>query len=165
MTEFYGKYRGKVENNVDPQELGRIQVSVPAVLGDGALSWAMPSVPFAGPGVGFFVVPPNKANVWVEFEAGDSNHPIWSGCFWGSGEMPASPAVADVKLFKTAAITMQLSDVQGSGGFTLQVDSPAVSSTLKIVCDSNGIELSNGSSKVMLSQSSVSVNDGALEVS
>ena len=57
------------------------------------------------------------------------------------------------------------SDVQGSGGFTLQVDSPAVSSTLKIVCDSNGIELSNGSSKVKLSQSSVSVNDGALEVS
>ncbi|MCB1831203.1 MAG: baseplate assembly protein, partial [Gammaproteobacteria bacterium] len=68
MTQFFGKYRGSVENNVDPQMMGRIQVSVPAVLGDGTLSWAMPCVPYAGPGVGLFTLPPNGANVWVEFE-------------------------------------------------------------------------------------------------
>jgi len=33
MTQYYGKYRGKVENNIDPQLMGRIQVSCPAVLG------------------------------------------------------------------------------------------------------------------------------------
>ena len=83
MSEFYGKYRGKVENNVDPLQQGRVQVTVPAVLGDGRLSWAMPCAPYAGSQVGFFAVPPVGANVWVEFEAGDPDYPIWSGCFWG----------------------------------------------------------------------------------
>lgn len=69
MTKYYGKYRGKVENTIDPLMLGRIQVSAPAVLGDGTLSWAMPCTPYAGPGVGFFAIPPVGANVWVEFEA------------------------------------------------------------------------------------------------
>lgn len=66
--KFFGKYRGKVENNIDPMQLGRVQVKVPAVLGDGTMSWAMPCVPYAGSGVGFFAIPPNGANIWVEFE-------------------------------------------------------------------------------------------------
>jgi uncharacterized protein involved in type VI secretion and phage assembly len=164
MTEFFGKYRGKIENNVDPFEQGRVQVSVPAVLGDGRLSWAMPCAPFAGQNVGLFTVPPTGANVWVEFEAGDPDYPIWSGCFWAKGEVPASPAIADTKVFQTASVRVELSDVSGKGGLTIEVAPPAVTSKLKLVLDSNGIELSNGSQKVMLSASSVSVNDGALEV-
>jgi hypothetical protein len=62
--QFFGKYRGSVANNIDPQMMGRIQVSVPAVLGEGSLSWAMPCAPYAGPGVGFFAIPPNGARVW-----------------------------------------------------------------------------------------------------
>lgn len=85
MKRYYGKYRGKVENNIDPMQLGRIQVSAPAVLGDGTLSWAMPCTPYAGSGVGFFAIPPVGANVWVEFEGGDPDYPIWAGCFWGTG--------------------------------------------------------------------------------
>lgn len=77
--QFFGKYRGKVENNIDPMMMGRVQVSVPAVLGDGGLSWAMPCAPYAGSGVGFFAIPPTGANVWVEFEGGDPDYPIWSG--------------------------------------------------------------------------------------
>jgi hypothetical protein len=45
MNQFFGKYRGKVENNIDPMQLGRVQVSVPAVPGEGRLSWAMPCAP------------------------------------------------------------------------------------------------------------------------
>jgi hypothetical protein len=164
MTTFYGKYRGKVENNVDPLQLGRIQVSVPAVLGQGTLSWAMPCTPFAGPGVGLFLVPPTGANVWVEFEAGDPNQPIWSGGFWGTGEVPASPALEQMKVLKTDSITLTLSDLPGGGGFTLEVNPPAVTTPLKIICDASGIELSNGAAKVKLTPASVSVNDGALEV-
>ena len=65
---------------------GRVQVSVPAVLGDGQLSWAEACVPYAGDSVGLFVVPPVGANVWVEFEGGDPAYPILGGCFWGPGE-------------------------------------------------------------------------------
>jgi hypothetical protein len=164
MSVFFGKYRGRVENNVDPLDLGRVQVSVPAVLGQGRLSWAMPCVPYAGPGVGFFAIPPVGANLWVEFEGGDPNHPIWSGCFWGTGQVPASPAVAEVKVLKTDSITMTLSDLPGSGGFTLEVGSPVTSTPFKIVVDASGIELNTGTTKVKLTTVSVSINDGALEV-
>jgi hypothetical protein len=162
--QFFGKYRGTVVNNVDPQQMGRVQVSVPAVLGTGSLSWAMPCAPYAGPGVGFFAVPPVGANVWVEFEGGDPDYPIWSGCFWGVGETPAVPALAENKVFKTSGVTMTLSDLPGAGGFTLEVGPPLSPTPLKLVLNASGIEISNGSASVKLTPLSVSVNDGALEV-
>ena len=164
MTQFFGKYRGKVENNVDPQQQGRIQVSVPAVLGQGGLSWAMPCVPYAGSGVGFFAIPPNGANVWVEFEGGDPDYPIWSGCFWGLGETPVLPALAFTKILKTDGITLKLDDTPGIGGFTLEVNPPAVAVPVRLVCDASGVELSHGAASVKLTPASVSINNGALEV-
>jgi hypothetical protein len=164
MREFFGKYRGKVENNIDPMLQGRVQVSVPAVLGEGSLSWAMPCAPYAGSGVGFFAIPPVGANVWVEFEAGNPDYPIWSGCFWGVGEAPAQPAIPQMKVLKTDGITLTLSDLPGAGGFTLEVSPPVVATPLKMVFNSSGIELSNGAASVKLSPVSVSLNNGALEV-
>ena len=163
MSLFFGKYRGKVENNIDPLQLGRVQVSVAAVLGEGRMSWAMPCAPYAGPGVGFFAVPPVGANVWVEFEGGNSGSPIWSGCFWGDREAPALPAVPEIKVFKTDGITHTLNDLPGKGGFTLEVG-PAVLNPLKLVFNSSGIEISNSGASVKLTPISVSVNNGALEV-
>ncbi len=164
MSDHFGKYRGKVENNIDPMQMGRVQVSVPAVLGDGTLSWALPSSPYAGPGVGFFAIPPIGANIWVEFEGGNSDYPIWSGCFWGVGEVPALPALAEMKVFKTDGITLTLSDLPGVGGFTLEVGPPVVPMPLKLVFNASGIELTNSAASVKLSPVSVSVNNGALEV-
>ena len=37
----------------------------------------------------------------MEFEGGDPDHPIWTGCFWGLGETPVVPALAETKVFKT----------------------------------------------------------------
>lgn len=164
MSEFFGVYRGKVENNVDPLQQGRVQVSCPAVLGDGRLSWAMPCVPFAGSQVGFFAIPPVGANAWIMFERGDPDYPIWTGCFWGTGEVPALPAVAEKKMIKTGSVTVELSDLPGAGGVTIEVVPPAVTTPLKIVLSSSGIELSNGVASVKLTPASVSLNDGALEV-
>ena len=56
-------------------------------------------------------IPPVGANIWVEFEGGDTDYPIWSGCFWGTGEVPASPAVADMKMLKTGSVTLTLNDL------------------------------------------------------
>jgi hypothetical protein len=162
--QFLGKFRGVVVNNIDPLLLGRVQVSVPAVLGTGQMSWAMPCVPYAGSQVGWFLVPPIGANVWVEFEAGDPDYPILAGCFWGAGEVPASPAVPQMKVFKTDGITLTVSDVPGGGGFTLEVNPPVVGAPLKMVFNSSGIELNNGAASVKLTPASVSLNNGALEV-
>jgi uncharacterized protein involved in type VI secretion and phage assembly len=160
MTQFFGKYRGKVANNVDPMQQGRIQVSVPAVLGSGSLSWAMPCVPYAGSQVGFFAIPPTGANVWVEFEGGDPDFPIWSGCFWGSGEVPASPAVAEMKVFKTDGATITLNDLPGAGGIKIET-----TTGMKIEITAAGIEINNRQgASLKMSGPQVSVNGGALEV-
>ncbi|HEX9990093.1 MAG TPA: phage baseplate assembly protein V [Chloroflexia bacterium] len=164
MSQFFGKYRGKVAQNIDPMQLGRVQVSVPAVLGEGSMSWAMPCAPYGGSGVGFFAVPPVGANVWVEFEGGDSDYPIWSGCFWGVGEVPAQPALPQMKVWKTDGITLTLSDIPGAGGVTLEVNPPVVATPLKMVFNSAGIEITNGAASVKLTPASVSLNNGALEV-
>ena len=161
---FYGKYRGTVENNVDPMQLGRVQVSCPAVLGTGQLSWALPCSPYAGNGVGLFLVPPVGANVWVEFEAGNPNVPILGGCFWGTAEVPATPALAEMKVLKTDSMSIELSDLPGAGGITVSVSSPAVAMSISISATSSGVEVSVGASKITLSPVSVSINDGALEV-
>jgi len=163
MNPYFGKYRGTVEGNVDPQMQGRLRVSCPAVLGDG-VGWAMPSVPYAGPGVGFFALPPVGANVWVEFEGGNPDYPIWTGCFWGLGEAPASPAVAEIKTWKTDGVSLTLSDVSGGGGFELTVGPPAVSTPLSLVMNAGGVELVHGAAKIKLTPASVSINDGAFEV-
>jgi hypothetical protein len=160
----FGKYRGTVANNVDPLQLGRVQVRCPDVLGDTKLSWAMPCTPYAGPSVGFFFVPPAGAAVWVEFERGDPDCPILAGCFWSSGQVPAQPAVASTKMLKTDGLTLTINDLPGAGGLTLEVSPPAVAVPMKIALTSSGIEVSTGNASIKLDPVSVSINDGALKV-
>jgi uncharacterized protein involved in type VI secretion and phage assembly len=93
---FYGKYRGLVVDNQDPEHLGRLTLRVPSVLGNEVVTgWAMPCVPYGGaPEQGFVCIPDPGAGVWVEFEAGDLEFPIWVGMFWskpgGKSELPNS---------------------------------------------------------------------------
>ena len=156
---FYGKYRGVVSDNSDPSNLGRIRAKVADVYGEEESGWAMPSVPYAGSSVGLFLIPPTNASVWFEFEHGNPDYPIWTGCFWAENEVPVSPASADKKVLKTGAGTITLDDTQGSNSITIET-----TNSLKIKMDQQGIEISNGSQKIMISSSSVSVDDGALEV-
>jgi hypothetical protein len=81
---FFGKYRGWVVDNEDPARLGRLKVNVPSVLGpDVVTGWASPCVPYGGAAdQGLFLVPERKAGVWVEFEEGDLEFPVWVGAFW-----------------------------------------------------------------------------------
>jgi len=159
--QFFGKYRGKVESNEDPLKLGRLQVSVPAIYGEVVQNWAMPSVPYAGNGVGFFALPPKDANIWVEFEGGDPDYPIWSGCFWGEGEVPADPAEEKMKVFKTENVTMILNDDDNEGGFFLEVGQ----TPLKMTFDSNGIEIENQNSNIMLTDKEVTIKSNQVEIS
>jgi Type VI secretion system/phage-baseplate injector OB domain len=163
VSTFFGKYRGTVINNVDPMLRGRVQVSVPSVLGDGRMSWAEACVPYAGDQVGLFAVPPPGANIWVEFEAGDPNRPILAGCFWSQGQAPGN-GLPTTKILATDAVTVTVDDLPGAGGLTVEVGPPAAPVAMRFACTSSGIELSIGASKVVLSTSSVSINDGALEV-
>jgi hypothetical protein len=162
MRQFFGKYRGKVTNNVDPQNLGRIQVEAPAVLGFGRHSWAMPCTPYAGMQVGFYAIPPVGANVWVEFEGGDPDYPIWSGCFWGTGETPALPGEGpQVQRFKSQGINLSLSNVPGQSGFSIEVGPPVAPTPLSLLINPQGIELNNGDQTVVkIAADSIEASNG-----
>ncbi len=163
MTTYFGKYRGKVENNIDPKMMGRIQVSCPSVLGDGRLAWAMPCVPYAGPGVGMLLLPPNGANVWVEFEEGNSDRPIWAGCFWGVGEAASFPPTPEFKTLKTEAFTLTIMEppkAPNAAIITLQS-----ASGMKVVMNPAQMEVTNGAgASITLMGPKVTINNGALEV-
>ena len=88
--KYYGIYRGTVVNNIDPLQIGRILATVPDVGGMMPTTWAMPCVPIAGKQMGIFMVPQIGAGVWIQFEAGDPDRPVWTGGWWGSAaEVPA----------------------------------------------------------------------------
>lgn len=157
---FYGKFRGVVSDNRDPLMMGRIRAKVQDVFGEQESGWALPALPYAGKNVGLFLIPPTDASVWIEFEHGDPEYPIWTGCFWAQGELPASPAVAEMKVLKTDVATITLNDVSGAGGVTIET-----TAGMKIVMNVTGLEITNGQGgSIKLSGPQVSVNSGALEV-
>jgi len=167
VTHLYGKYRGTVIDNVDPLQIGRLLVQVPDVSNVIPSTWAMPCVPFSGIQCGFFVVPPIGAGVWIEFEQGNSDYPIWTGGFWGSAsEVPAlalagPPGVQQIVIQSFTENTLMISDVPGpTGGILLKSNTGAL-----IAINDTGITISNGQgATIVLTGPSVTVNEGALEV-
>jgi uncharacterized protein involved in type VI secretion and phage assembly len=155
-SRFYGKYRGTV-TMVDSSTL-QIRATVPAVLGDTPTGWCLPCVPYAGPDAGLFLIPDVGAAVWIEFEGGDVSLPIWAGCLWRAGELPAD-ASPTVRGLVTAAPHKLLFD---DGGSAVNLEDPN-GNTLSL--DGSGISLARGSQSAVVGDSSVSINDGAMEVS
>jgi hypothetical protein len=168
---FYGKYRGLVVENIDPEQIGRVLVQVPDVLGEIPSSWALPCVPAAGIQSGCFIVPPIGSQVWVEFEQGDPNYPIWTGGFWGlvadvpifAVAPPAIPPGQNIVLQTTGQNMIMVSDAPPTpvtGGIVLKSVSGAM-----IVVNETGIYISNGQgATIMLTGPAVDINLGALTV-
>ncbi len=166
MSQFVGKYRGTVVNNVDPTQTGRLQVQVPDVYGTVPSTWAMPAAALAGGGSALFAVPPIGASVWVEFEQGNSDYPVWSGCFFGSvAEVPpmaiaVPPGVQSIVLQSVGGNMLMLSDLPGpTGGILLKSTSGA-----SIAINDTGITITNGTATISIVGPSVTVNQGALVV-
>jgi hypothetical protein len=158
-----GKFRGTVIDNQDPEGIGRLKVSVPDVQG-GIEGFAMPCLPFAGAGVGFFACPPIGASVWVEFEAGDVNSPIWSGCFWAPGEAPTESNDPDKKVLILPGVSLTLDDGVGGGEISLKLGAPASGADVEVRIDARGVLLTHQNAKIRIEGNRVSINDGALEV-
>jgi uncharacterized protein involved in type VI secretion and phage assembly len=162
MSLYYGKYRGTVINNKDTEGLGQVQVQVPEVLGD-VLRWALPAVPYAGPQVGLLLLPPVHANVWVEFEGGRPESPIWSGCFWGKGELPVPRSIPEVQAFKTTGASLILSSIDDGAikkGLCLEITTPLAQQPLTITMNATGIEISNNKQTIItLTADDIQVTD------
>jgi uncharacterized protein involved in type VI secretion and phage assembly len=159
-SRLYGKYSGIVTDNVDPDNQGRIQATVPTVFDAAHAPWAKPSVPFAPSGAGMLMLPEIGSNVWIEFENGDQDYPIWSGCYWPQNQAPSLSSASVKVLFTKAGNKITLDDTDGSESIILEDKSGN-----KITMNQQGIELKKGSMSVKLTDSQVSINDGALTVS
>jgi hypothetical protein len=110
--KFYGKYSGQVTDNQDDNKLGCVKIKVPSVFGPDLEVSARPCLPY-----GHFFVPAVGARVWVEFEAGDPQFPLWVGIWYASGEVPPGADVSppQVRVIKTeAGHRIELGDADGS---------------------------------------------------
>jgi len=156
-NRFFGKFRGTVSDNRDPSSLGRIKAQVPEVLVDVDTGWALPALPYSGNGVGVYTVPAVGAGVWIEFEAGDVSRPIWTGCWWGTGQLPkdetGSATNPDRKIIRTeqglllsfddAGKTIALSDSNGTNLLKFKIDQGEIKmqAGTKVVVEAPQIEL------------------------
>lgn len=168
---FYGKYRGTVVFNVDPELRGRICAIVPAVLGMVPSTWCEACSPLGGPTglpMGVYMVPPLGAGVWVEFEQGDPNKPIWSGCRVATGDVPplallGTPVSPNIMMQTTAQNSLMISDLPPTpmtGGIVLRSTTGAM-----IVVNDAGIFIQNGKgAMITMVGAAVDINSGALTI-
>ena len=156
-NRHYGKFRGIVTDNADPDNLGRVKAKVPRLLAEEEIGWALPAFPYGGASEqGFFAVPDVDAGVWIEFEEGNLSYPIWSGTWYKSDSIPES-AQPGQKIWKTKsghkiildddAGTVEITD---SNGNSIQMDSSVVKisagNATKVVVDAPQIELVDSAS-------------------
>lgn len=164
---FYGKYRGTVVNNLDVKNLGRLQAMVPEISPVPLMNWAMPCLPVGGIQMGVFTVPIIGAGVWIEFEQGHPDYPIWTGCFWGTAaEVPskvreAPLPIPSITLQTPGQNSLQISDLPGpTGGIQMRTTTGAMISVTDI-----GITITNGrGATISMIGNIVDINSGALTV-
>jgi hypothetical protein len=162
---YYGKYRGIVTDNQDPDSIGRIKAKVPRIMGDVEVGWALPCAPYGGSSdQGLFAVPDTNSSVWIEFEGGDLAYPIWCGTWWGDGDVPES-AAPEQKVLKTSSGHKLVLDDDGgsillsdSNGNKVTMDSSGV-----VLEDANGNSITMDSSGITLKGSVISVGDPATD--
>jgi hypothetical protein len=78
-NKYYGKYRGIVVNRDDPNKQARLLVKVPTIAPRDIITGEIPNTGWAIAGNNGAVsrIPKPGSVVWVEFEEGDVERPIW----------------------------------------------------------------------------------------
>jgi cytoskeletal protein CcmA (bactofilin family) len=146
--KYWGKYRGKVIDTSDPTVSGRLLCSV-AALPEMLLNWAMPCVPYAALGQGFFAVPTEGSDVWIEFERGEPDKPIWSGGYWEFGEEPVMPEIDPlapelINILRSKFCTLLFNDLPGEGGVTVSAIDPVAPVPVTMLMNELGFSVTCG---------------------
>jgi hypothetical protein len=117
--KLYAKYSGEVvANDIDPDKTGIISVTVPSVFGAGVSVPARPCLPY-----GHFFIPAVGTRLWVEFESGDPDYPIWVGVWYPKGTVPKTATISppDNRVIQTASgHTIEIMDKDGEEQITIK---------------------------------------------
>jgi len=165
-TKYFGIYRATVINNIDPMMLGRITVIVPAVSSVTPTTFCDPCFPFTGKQMGAYMIPQIGASVWVQFQGGDPDYPVWMGGLYTDGTVPALalagvPADPNIVFQTSLQNALVLSDLPGpTGGIMLKSATGAT-----IIVNDTGIYIQNGKgASIVMTGPTVTINNGALVV-
>lgn len=152
----FGKYRGTVDAVQTGDDLGIISVKVPDVFGpDFVLERVRPCSPFAGNKHGFVAIPEEGDGVWVEFEAGNTLLPIWTGFWWADGAMP-EPKGPLVRSFITTKGHKLLLNDDANDVRLLHADGAEITMT-----DSD-VTIKIGDSSIKLTKTDITMQAGAV---
>lgn len=165
--QFWGKYEGTVTANNDTSNRdGRIKARVTDVYGSQRESgWARPCVPYAGENVGFFFLPPVGAKVWIEFEHGDPDRPIWTGCFWEqNNDLPLENYTPDTKVLKTEKATITIDDAAGNLKIEADAEIHLEAAGAKVILNNSQAHIERGNVKITLSQSDILISPGMSKI-
>lgn len=164
-------YVGIVEDNNDPEKLGRCKIRVPSVYGTDIsvtdIPWAIPDQTFIGSMVGSFVVPPIGSVVHVYFKDGVIYAPHYTNKVMNRNNLPDSRLsdypdtivfwesdAGGYLIYNRAKSRLELRHDSGvliimdSDG-NIQIDNSAVKADIKLVCagkiiiESGTVEIKN----------------------
>lgn len=171
--KFFGKYRGVVINNIDPEKRGRVQVRIVDTVGLGVTGWAEICTPFGGPKSGMYLIPAIGACVWVEFEHGDPDYPICVGFRWSNtaavpqSALTTTPGASTVVTETPMQNTVLISDgpamvgiVPIPGGVALR----SGATVLTVTPEGVSIEAPTVTINKLSSPGPVNINKGALVI-
>jgi hypothetical protein len=156
-SSYFGKYRGIVTNVDDPFNQCRIQATVASVLGEVTSGWALPAAPFAGDQHGMVMLPKVGSGVWIEFEAGQLDNPIWSGAWWAAGQRP-DPQGAGVRVIVSENGHKVILDDEADELKLVHAGGPEITMT------GSEIVITCGACEIKISNESISLNNGMIKV-
>jgi len=156
-SSYFGKYRGIVTNVDDPANQCRIQATVASVLGEVTSGWALPAAPFAGDQHGVVMLPKVGSGVWIEFEAGQLDHPIWSGAWWAAGQRP-DPQGPGVRVIVSEHGHKVILDDEADELKLVHAGGPEITMT------GTEIVIKCGACEIKVSNQSISLNNGMIKV-
>lgn len=77
-VNYFGTYRGTVVATNDPLNLKRVRLKIPKLFGESWTKWSDPSAPtLIGTAPSTVTVPAVGTVVFVMFENGDTDYPVW----------------------------------------------------------------------------------------
>jgi len=103
LGRYYGNYRGFVLSNEDPLKMGRLQLRLPHLnpnVKDDE-TWAWPISSWGGKDYGIQLLPQKGDMVWVQFENGDADYPLWQHAGYSKEELPLEFKTPNHYGFKT----------------------------------------------------------------